>query len=674
MSRRILVTSALPNANGPIHLGHVLEQIQTDIWVRFQRMRGHQAIYVCADDTHGTATMIKAEQEGVTAEALVESMRQLHVADSQGFLINHDNYYSTHSPENQHYSELIYTRLQAAGLIFTEQVEQLYDPEKGLFLADRFVVGGCPRCRTPDQYGDNCEACGATYNANELIDPKSIFSGATPELRGSDHYFFDLARYTEFLKTWTRSDAVQTEIANKLSEWLDDGLRAWDISRDAPYFGFTIPGTTDKYFYVWMDAPIGYMASFQNLCDQHDDLNFDDFWAPDSSAEVHHFIGKDIVNFHALFWPAVLDGANFRTPTKVHAHGFLTVDGTKMSKSRGTFILAKTYLEHLNPEYLRYYYAAKLNGSVDDLDLNLEDFAARVNADLVGKVVNIASRTAGFLVKQFDGVLAEQVHDPELMNQFHAQVEPIAALFEQGDTAKAMREITSLADAANQYIAKHEPWNMAKDPDQRDAVQLVCSQGINMFRCLAVFLKPVLPSTAQKAEAFLNTPPLTWSDAEAPLLGHTINKFKPMLQRIETSQIEKMIEASKEPDTQPTEAVAAKAPEAGGDSDVIGIDDFMKIQLKVARIVDAQPVEGADKLLQLTLDVGDHQRQVFSGIKAAYQAEDLVNRLTVVVANLAPRKMRFGVSEGMVLAAGPGGSDIFLLSPDSGAEPGMDVK
>ncbi len=674
MSRRILVTSALPNANGPIHLGHVLEQIQTDIWVRFQRMRGHQAIYVCADDTHGTATMIKAEQEGVTAEALAESMRQLHVADSQGFLINHDNYYSTHSPENQHYSELIYTRLQAAGLIFTEQVEQLYDPEKGLFLADRFVVGGCPRCKTPDQYGDNCEACGATYNANELIDPKSIFSGATPELRGSDHYFFDLARYTEFLKTWTRSDAVQTEIANKLSEWLDDGLRAWDISRDAPYFGFTIPGTTDKYFYVWMDAPIGYMASFQNLCDQHDDLNFDDFWAPDSSAEVHHFIGKDIVNFHALFWPAVLDGANFRTPTKVHAHGFLTVDGTKMSKSRGTFILAKTYLEHLNPEYLRYYYAAKLNGSVDDLDLNLEDFAARVNADLVGKVVNIASRTAGFLVKQFDGVLAEQVHDPELMNQFHAQVEPIAALFEQGDTAKAMREITSLADAANQYIAKHEPWNMAKDPEQRDAVQLVCSQGINMFRCLAVFLKPVLPSTAQKAEAFLNTPPLTWSDAEAPLLGHTINKFKPMLQRIETSQIEKMIEASKEPDTQPTEAVAAKAPEAGGDSDVIGIDDFMKIQLKVARIVDAQPVEGADKLLQLTLDVGDHQRQVFSGIKAAYQAEDLVNRLTVVVANLAPRKMRFGVSEGMVLAAGPGGSDIFLLSPDSGAEPGMDVK
>jgi methionyl-tRNA synthetase len=673
MSRRILVTSALPNANGPIHLGHVLEQIQTDIWVRFQRMRGNQAIYVCADDTHGTATMIKAEQEGVSAETLVENMRQLHVADSQGFLIAHDNYYSTHSPENQHYSELIYNRLQEAGLIFTEEVEQLYDPEKGLFLADRFVVGSCPKCKTPDQYGDNCENCGATYNANELIDPKSIFSGATPELRGSDHYFFDLGRYTDFLKAWTRSDAVQPEIANKLAEWLDDGLRAWDISRDAPYFGFTIPGTTDKYFYVWMDAPIGYMASFQNLCDQDNNLNFDDFWASDSSAEVRHFIGKDIVNFHALFWPAVLDGSNFRTPTKVHTHGFLTVDGTKMSKSRGTFILAKTYLDHLSPEYLRYYYAAKLNGSADDLDLNLEDFVARVNSDLVGKVINIASRTAGFLVKQFDGVLADTVHDEALMAQFHAQVEPIAALFESGDTAKAMREVTALADAANQYIAKHEPWNMAKDPEQRDAVQLVCSQGINMFRCLAIFLKPVLPEMAEKAEAFLSVAPLTWADAEAPLLGHTISKFKPMLQRIETAQIEKMVEASKQSESAsaPTKAKPAATEEA---ADVISIDDFMKVQLKVARIVEAAPVEGADKLLQLTLDVGDHQRQVFSGIKAAYQAEDLVGRLTVVVANLAPRKMRFGISEGMVLAAGPGGSDIFLLSPDSGAEPGMDVK
>jgi methionyl-tRNA synthetase len=673
MSRRILVTSALPNANGPIHLGHVLEQIQTDIWVRFQRMRGNQAIYVCADDAHGTATMIKAEQERVPAEALVENMRQLHVADSQGFLIAHDNYYSTHSPENQHYSELIYDRLQEAGLIFSEKVEQLYDPEKGLFLADRFVMGSCPKCKTPDQYGDNCENCGATYNANELIDPKSIFSGATPELRGSDHYFFDLGRYTDFLKGWTRSDAVQPEIANKLAEWLDDGLRAWDISRDAPYFGFTIPGTTGKYFYVWMDAPIGYMASFQNLCDHDNDLNFDDFWAPDSSAEVHHFIGKDIVNFHALFWPAVLDGANFRTPTKVHTHGFLTVDGTKMSKSRGTFILAKTYLEHLSPEYLRYYYAAKLNGSADDLDLNLEDFVARVNSDLVGKVINIASRTAGFLVKQFDGVLADSVPDAALMAQFHAQAEPIAALFEAGDTAKAMREVTALADEANQYIAKHEPWNMAKNLEQRDAVQMVCSQGINMFRCLAIFLKPVMPEMAEKAEAFLNVQPLIWADAEAPLLGHTISKFKPMLQRIEAAQIEKMVEASKQPESAP--ASASGKPSAPRDAPgEISIDDFMKVQLKVARIIEATPVEGTDKLLQLTLDVGDHQRQVFSGIKAAYHAEDLLGRLTVVVANLATRKMRFGVSEGMVLAAGPGGSDIFLLSPDSGAEPGMNVK
>ncbi len=550
-----------------------------------------------------------------------------------------------------------------------------------MFLADRFVVGSCPKCKTPDQYGDNCEACGATYNANELLEPKSIFSGAAPEMRDSDHYFFDLARYTDFLKTWTRSGAVQTETANKLSEWLDDGLRAWDISRDAPYFGFTIPGTADKYFYVWMDAPIGYMASFQNLCDSRSELSFDEFWAPDSSAEVHHFIGKDIVNFHALFWPAVLDGSHFRTPTRVHTHGFLTVDGTKMSKSRGTFILAKTYLDHLNPEYLRYYFAAKLNGTADDLDLNLEDFSARVNSDLVGKVINIASRSAGFLVKQFDGVLAEQIHDAALMTQFHDQVEPIAQLFEQGDTAKAMREITALADAANQYIAKHEPWNMAKDPEQRDALHLVCSQAINMFRCLAVFLKPILPATAEKAEIFLNVTPLSWDDALNPLLGHTINKFKPMLQRIEGADIEKMIEASKEPESakekaKPSAGTTEKAAKTKSqpEAEVISIDDFAKVQLKVARIIDAQPVEGADKLLQLSLDLGDHQRQVFSGIKAAYQAEDLVGRLTVVVANLAPRKMRFGVSEGMVLAAGPGGADIFLLSADSGAEPGMDVK
>jgi methionyl-tRNA synthetase len=691
MSRRILVTSALPNANGPIHLGHMLEHVQTDIWVRFQRMRGNQTIYVCADDTHGTATMIKAEEESVSPEVLVENIRQLHVKDFQGFLISHDNYYSTHSDENKHFSSLIYTRLQEKGLIFTKEVEQLYDSEKGLFLADRFVVGGCPKCKVEGQYGDNCEACGATYDATDLIEPKSIYSGATPQLRASTHYFFDLASYTQFLKDWTRTDAVQPEIANKLSEWLDDGLRAWDISRDAPYFGFNIPGTTDKYFYVWMDAPIGYMASFQNYCNAQNDpnLQFDDFWNADSSAEVHHFIGKDIVNFHALFWPAVLDGADFRTPTKVHAHGFVTVDGTKMSKSRGTFILAEKYLEHLNPEYLRYYYAAKLSNSVDDLDINLEDFVLRVNSDLVGKVINIASRTAGFLVKNFNGVMSDEIHDSALMAKFTEQTENIAALYEEGEFSKAVREITGLADLANQYIAQHEPWAMVKNPELHDQVQLVCSQAINMFRFLAIFLKPILPVTAEKAEEFLGVAPLAWSDCEQLLCGHTINKFKPMLQRIEGKTVAQLVEASAQP-TEPSgdnksaqknqqqkpakPSQLAEKESKNSDSEYIDIDDFTKVSLKVAKIIAAEAVEGADKLLKLTLDVGDHERSVFSGIKEAYNPEDLVGRLTVVVANLAPRKMRFGMSEGMVLAAGPGGANIFLLAPDSGAEPGMDVE
>ena len=688
MSRRILVTSALPNANGPIHLGHMLEHVQTDIWVRFQRMRGNQTIYVCADDTHGTATMIKADEESVTPELLVENIRQLHIKDFQGFLISHDNYYSTHSDENQHFSSLIYNRLQEKGLIFTKEVEQLYDSEKGLFLADRFVVGGCPKCKVEGQYGDNCEACGATYDATDLIDPKSIYSGATPELRASTHYFFDLASYSQFLKDWTRTDAVQPEIANKLSEWLDDGLRPWDISRDAPYFGFTIPGTTDKYFYVWMDAPIGYMASFQNYCSAQNDpnLQFDDFWNAGSSAEVHHFIGKDIVNFHALFWPAVLDGAGFRTPTKVHTHGFVTVDGTKMSKSRGTFILAEKYLEHLNPEYLRYYYAAKLSNSVDDLDINLEDFVLRVNSDLVGKVINIASRTAGFLVKNFDGIMSDGIHDSALMAKFTEQAENIAALYERGEFSKAVREITGLADLANQYIAQHEPWAMVKNPELRDKVQLVCSQAINMFRFLAIFLKPILPVTAEKAEEFLGVAPLAWSDCGHLLSGHKINKFKPMLQRIEGKTVAHLVDASVEPAEQSAENKTAeknkqqktsKHAKQGNDTsdrEFIDIDDFTKVSLKVARIISAEAVEGADKLLKLTLNVGDHERFVFSGIKEAYNPEDLVGRLTVVVANLAPRKMRFGVSEGMVLAAGPGGANFFLLAPDSGAEPGMDVK
>lgn len=668
MARRILVTSALPNANGPIHLGHMLEHIQTDIWVRFQRMRGHEVHYVCADDTHGTATMIRAEELGQTPEALIEDVRAAHHKDFRGFGVQYDNYYSTHSEENRFYSELIYGRLKERGLIFEKEVEQLYDPEKQLFLADRFVVGECPRCGEPGQYGDNCEKCGATYDATDLKNPRSVYSGATPELRASVHFYFDLPQYTELLKEWTRSGAVQPEMANKLSEWLDSGLRAWDISRDAPYFGFVIPGTEDKYFYVWMDAPIGYMASFKNYCDQGNQVAFDDFWAPDSQAEVHHFIGKDIINFHALFWPAVLDAANFRKPTRIHTHGFITVDGTKMSKSRGTFIMAEKYLEHLDPEYLRYYYATKLNGTADDLDINLDDFVQRVNSDLVGKVVNIASRCAGFINKQFDGQLAGELHDPALWQEHVDAAAAIAEYFERDDTSKAAREITRLADLANQYIANHAPWAMIKDPEQRDTVQLVCTQALNLFRVLAVYLKPILPEMALKTEAFLHVDPLSWADLEQPLLNHKINAFEPMLKRMEKKAVDRLVEASAEP--------AAAEPEAeptAEENEYISIDDFAKVSLKVARIDSADFVEGADKLLQLTLDVGDHKRQVFSGIRAAYEPADLVGRLTVVVANLAPRKMRFGVSEGMVLAAGPGGKDIFLLSPDSGAEPGMDV-
>ena len=670
MARRILVTSALPNANGPIHLGHMLEHIQTDIWVRFQRMRGHEIYYVCADDTHGTATMIRAEEVGTSPEQLIEEMRALHLKDFRGFHISYDNYYTTHSEENRHFSELIFGRLRERGLIFTKEVEQLYDAEKELFLADRYVVGTCPRCGADDQYGDNCEKCGATYEATELKNPRSVYSGTEPVLKASEHYFFDLPQYTEFLKEWTRSGTVQPEVANKLAEWLEGGLRAWDISRDAPYFGFVIPGTTDKYFYVWMDAPIGYMASFKHLCDQGNELSFDDFWAAQNSTELHHFIGKDIINFHALFWPAQLDAADFRKPTRIHTHGFVTVDGTKMSKSRGTFIMAAKYLEFLNPEYLRYYYAAKLNGTTDDIDINLEDFVQRVNSDLVGKVINIASRCAGFLTKQFDGQMSVDIHDQALLTQFSDQADKIAEFFEADDTSKAVREITALADLANQYIAQHEPWNLVKDPEQKELVQLVCSQAINMFRILAIYLKPILPEMAGKAETFLQVPELSWQDAQSPLTGHKIAKFKAMMQRMETKVVDKLVDASKdEPEPASTESSTSPA----GEDTYINIDDFAKVDLRVAKIVAADHVEGADKLLQLTLDVGDHQRQVFSGIKQAYEPADLVGRLTVVVANLAPRKMKFGISEGMVLAAGPGGKDIFLLSPDSGAEPGMEV-
>ena len=666
--RRILVTSALPNANGAIHLGHLFEHILTDIWVRFQRMMGNECYYVCADDAHGTATMLAAERSGTTVEAMIESLRQEHAEDFRRFHVAHDNYYSTHSPENERLTAAIYDRLARDDRTFTADVEQLYDPERKLFLADRFVKGTCPRCGADDQYGDNCQECGATYDATELGNPRSLLSDATPKLRSSEHHFFDLGQFSDFLLEWTASDAVQPEVANKLGEWLTEGLKAWDISRDGPYFGFTIPGTEDKYFYVWMDAPIGYMASFRNYCDR-EGLDFDDFWGPDSDCEVRHFIGKDIVNFHCLFWPAVLSGADFRTPTRVHTHGFVTVDGTKMSKSRGTFINASTYIEHLDPEYLRYYFAAKLSPNTDDIDINLDDFVQRVNSDLVGKIVNIASRCAGFLHRHFDSTLSASLHDEDLWNEVAAARDGLAERYEAGDTNRAVREIAALADRANQYIDSHAPWQMVKQPGQEAVVHGVCSLGINLFRALVVYLKPILPRLAEKSEAFLNVAPLTWEDAGTPLLGHRIEKFKPLLQRLDKKAVNRMVEASKEGEP-PAPAVSVEAPAV----EHISIDDFAKIDLRVARIVAAREVDGADRLVRLTLDVGDHRREVFAGIRQAYDPERLVGRHAVVVANLAPRKMRFGTSEGMVLAAGPGGEDIFLLSPDDGATPGMEVR
>ena len=661
--RRILVTSALPYANGAIHLGHLFEHVQTDIWVRFQRMVGNQCIYVCADDAHGTATMLLAEREGVAPEALIDRLREEHARDFKRFHVSHDNYYSTHSPENEHYVGLIYNRLKEGGFTYRAKVAQLFDPERKLFLADRQVRGTCPRCGAVDQPGDNCDACGATYDATELGDPRSVLSNAKPELRESEHLFVDLPQFADFLKDWTRSGPVQPEVANKLAEWLDGGLQAWDISRDAPYFGFPIPDAPGKFFYVWMDAPIGYMASFDNLCQRSDGLAFEDFWDPESDAEVHHFIGKDIVNFHCLFWPAVLSKSGFRTPTRFHTHGFITVDGRQMSKSRGTFINASTYLEHLDPEYLRYYFATKISARVDDMDVNLDDFVQRVNADLVGKVVNIAARCAGFIGKSFDGKLAGGLHDEQLWQEVAGAGPAIAARFEEGEVGRAVRDIAALADRANRYIAEQEPWKHVKNPERRDDVHGVCSLGINVFRALVVYLKPILPALAAKAEAFLQVPPLAWQDASEPLLDHRIARYAPLLTRIDRKAVDKVVAATR----------AEGASPAPSEDNTIGIEDFQKVDLRVARVVDAKHVSGADKLLELVLDLGDHQRRVFSGIRSAYDPEALKGRLTVVVANLAPRKMRFGVSEGMVLAAGPGGGDIFLVAPDAGAKPGMAV-
>jgi methionyl-tRNA synthetase len=649
--RQILVTSALPYANGSIHLGHMLEYIQTDIWVRFQKLRGNQCIYVCADDAHGSAIMLRAEKEGITSEQLIDNVKAEHTADFADFLVNFDNYHSTHSEENRELSALIYERLKDAGHISTRSVTQYFDPEKEMFLADRFIKGTCPKCAAEDQYGDNCEKCGATYEPTELKDPRSAISGATPILKDSKHFFFRLQDFSDMLKEWTRSGALQDAVANKIAEWLDSGLQEWDISRDAPYFGFEIPGEPGKYFYVWLDAPVGYMASFKSLCERRPELSFDAFWSTDSDTELYHFIGKDIVNFHALFWPAMLEGANFRKPTGINVHGYLTVNGQKMSKSRGTFIKARTYLDHLSPEYLRYYYAAKLSRGVEDLDLSLDDFVQKVNSDLVGKVVNIASRCAGFIHKGNGGVMVAANPAPELTDAFVAAAPSIADAYEKRDFSRAMREIMGLADKANAYIADKAPWALNKVEGKQAEVQEICALGINLFRQLVIFLKPVLPKLAADAETFLNVPELTWDSHTKLLADHQLNAFTPLLTRIEPAKIQAMVDASKEDlEAAATETTPAAATNGNGElakdpiAPEIDFNTFAAVDLRVALIEKAEFVEGADKLLRLTLDIGDAKRNVFSGIKSAYpDPSKLEGKLTLYVANLAARKMKFGL-------------------------------
>ncbi len=668
-ARKILVTSALPYANGSLHLGHLLEQVQTDIWVRFQKSRGHDCLYVCADDAHGTAIMLTAEKLGITPEQQIANIRLEHERDSAGFLIGFDNFHTTHSQENRFWCEEIYRCLKANDHIASRAITQAFDPEKQLFLADRFIKGTCPRCKTADQYGDNCEACGATYSPADLINPVSAISGATPVQKESTHFFFKLPELETMLKEWLDSDTLQPQVANKLREWTEAGLQEWDISRDAPYFGFEIPGEPGKYFYVWLDAPIGYIASFQHYCERTGHP-FDTYWRPGGDTELYHFIGKDIINFHGLFWPAMLHSAGLRTPTAIFAHGFLTVNGNKMSKSRGTFINAGTYLEHLDAEYLRYYFAAKLSSSVDDIDLNLEDFVQRVNSDVVGKIVNIASRCAGFLARGFDNQLTAECAEPELVADFIARGDGIAELFEAREFNKAMREVVAMADRANQYIDEKKPWVLAKQDDRASEVHAVCSVGVNLFRALMTYLKPVLPAMAEKAEAFLACS-LDWTALQQPLLGHRLGTFQPLLTRVDPKKVEAMVEASRDATAPASSAAPATTAEV---TDTIAFEDFAKVDLRIARIVAADLVEGADKLLRLTLSLGDREYQVFAGIRSAYQPADLVGKLTVMVANLAPRKMRFGVSQGMVLAAGPGGKELFLLEPHEGALPGMQVK
>jgi methionyl-tRNA synthetase len=683
--RKILVTSALPYANGSIHLGHLVEYIQTDIWVRFHKMQGHQVHYVCADDTHGTPIMLRAEKEGITPETLIANVHKEHSADFSEFLVQFDNYYSTNAPENKELSQSIYKKLKAAGKISTKTIEQFYDPVKNMFLPDRFIKGECPKCHAKDQYGDSCEVCGATYNPTELINAYSAVSGAAPVRKETEHYFFKLSECELFLKDWTRSGTLQGEAANKMGEWFENGLNDWDISRDAPYFGFEIPDAPGKYFYVWLDAPIGYMASFKKLCADKG-LDFDEYWEKDSQTELYHFIGKDILYFHALFWPATLEFSGHRKPTQIFAHGFLTVNGEKMSKSRGTFITARSYLDHIkNPEYLRYYYAAKLNSTMEDIDLSLEDFVARVNSDLVGKYINIASRTAGFINKRFEGLLNPSANNA-VVSEIKASANVIAESYAAREYGKALREIMRLADLANGFVADKAPWVMAKQEGQDAALQEVCSDALEMFRLLTLYLKPVLPKLAGEIEQFLNIAPLSWNAVTTSLLSqHHINAYEHLITRVDGKQIEAMTEANKEnlqatptpaPHSQQRHAEHQQAASAEvAEAEYISIDDFTKVDLRIAKIVNAEHVEGAEKLLKLSLDIGeDKPRQVFAGIKSAYDPATLIGRLTVMVANLAPRKMKFGMSEGMVLAASDERGGPFILSPDVGAAAGMKVK
>lgn len=684
MTRKILVTSALPYANGSIHLGHMVEHIQTDVWVRFQKLRGHECHYCCADDTHGTPVMLAAQKQGIAPEDMIAKVREEHLADFTGFFIGYDNYYSTHSPENKQFSEQIYRALKANGKIESRVIEQLFDPEKKMFLPDRFVKGECPKCHAQDQYGDNCEVCGTTYSPTELINPYSAVSGAKPELRESEHFFFKLGECADFLKAWTSGNNphdgkphLQAEALNKMKEWLGEGeettLSDWDISRDAPYFGFEIPDAPGKYFYVWLDAPVGYMASFKNLCDRIG-IDFDEYFKADSQTEMYHFIGKDILYFHALFWPAMLHFSGHRAPTGVYAHGFLTVDGQKMSKSRGTFITAKSYLEQgLNPEWMRYYIAAKLNSKIEDIDLNLQDFISRVNSDLVGKYVNIAARASGFLSKRFEGRLKD-VSGSALLAKLAAESDTIAEQYENREYARALRDIMALADAVNEYVDANKPWELAKQEGQDERLHEVCSELINAFTMLTAYLAPVLPQTAANAARFLNLDAITWANTRETLGEHAINKYEHLMQRVEQKQVDDLIEANKQ-SIQTTPAPAAEESKYEKVGEQASFDDFMKIDMRVAKVLNCEAVEGSTKLLKFDLDFGFEKRIIFSGIAASYpNPAELNGRMVIAVANFAPRKMaKFGVSEGMILSAATAEGKLRLLDVDAGAQPGDKV-